>query len=130
MLLLYTFCLLGLTRFFLILCPFRYVAARLSAGMAESPAGEAKDPDYVRRVVWTIGIVSKNTPWESKCLVQAIVGKMLLRRRHIHNILFLGVAKDTEHKMIAHAWLQTGDSIVIGGHEKNKFTTVAVFEDH
>jgi hypothetical protein len=129
-LLLDSFCLLGLIRLLLILCPFRYVAAQLSSGMLEPNGDEMTELDEVRRVGWAIGVAVRYTPWESKCLVQAIVGKILLRRRHIHNILYLGVARNIDKKMIAHAWLQASDITVTGGLAENDFTVVAVFEDH
>lgn len=129
LLLLYIFILLAIVRLLLLLVPFRYVTLCLGKYMEESPCINENEDRFINRVAWAIQIVSRYTPWESKCLVQAITGKILLRHRRIHNTLYLGIAKDRENQMIAHAWLRTGNSVVTGGCSSRRFTVVAKFAD-
>lgn len=129
-LLIKTFTLLGAVRLVIIMVPFRHIAAYLGKHMEESPETQVWDRDFAREIGWAIERVSSYTPWESKCLVQAIVGKLLLRQRKLHNTLYLGVAKNKNNKMIAHAWLRCGTDVVTGacgGIED--FTVVAKFAD-
>ena len=71
--------------------------------------------------------ISRYTPWESKCLVQAIVVKVLLNRRRIKSALYLGVAKTGQGGLAAHAWLCAGGSVVTGDDCGAEFTVVAKF---
>jgi hypothetical protein len=97
--------------------------------MAESPKDDPGNRSYIWRVGWAIAVMSRYTPWESKCLVQAVTAKLLLRRYRLHNTLYLGVARDPEKKMIAHAWLRTGEWMVTGAHRSGEYTIVASFAD-
>lgn len=58
-------------------------------------------------------------PWKVKCFEEAIAAKMVLKKQKIKSTLYLGVDKDKEQKLIAHAWLKAGDFVVTGrqGHE-------------
>ncbi len=67
--------------------------------------------------------ISRNTPWESKCLVQALSCKKMLQKRGVITTLYLGVCKDYNDKeLAAHAWLKMGDFILTGrsGHKDFK----------
>jgi hypothetical protein len=66
-------------------------------------------------------------PWKSKCLTEAIATKRLLERYQIKSTLFLGVAKDENQKLIAHAWLKMGKKIIAGERGHQKFTIVEKF---
>ncbi|MEG0711156.1 MAG: lasso peptide biosynthesis B2 protein, partial [Niameybacter sp.] len=67
------------------------------------------------------------TPWESKCLVQAMVAQYLLKRRRIATTLYLGVAKGSEGELKAHAWLRCGQMIVTGDGARRDYKEVARF---
>lgn len=71
----------------------------------------------IRRVV--IGL-SRYTPWESKCMVQALACKWLLTRKGIKSTIYFGISGQKELK--AHAWLRVGEKIVTGkkGHKQFK----------
>ncbi|SDF15696.1 hypothetical protein SPACI_011840 [Sporomusa acidovorans DSM 3132] len=129
LLLLYVFFLLAIVRLLIVLVPFRYITTYLGKHMQESPYADDNENIFINQVGWAILAVSRHTPFESKCLVQAITGKILLRRRHLKNTMYLGVAKNLENQMMAHAWLRSGNVIVTGGDISNKFTVVAKFAD-
>lgn len=124
----HTYWLLGIVRLLVLIMPFRHIAPYLGKHMVESPYSGPRDYAFVRRVKWAIDIMSRHTPWESKCLVQAITGKILLRHRRLDNTLYLGVARDQDSALEAHAWLRSGSYAVTGGCGE-AFTIVAKFAD-
>lgn len=71
--------------------------------------------------------VASNTPWESKCLVRALTARRLLIEKGIPCTLYLGVGKDENGKMVAHAWLRAGEVYVTGG-DGSEYATVAKFK--
>ena len=52
---------------------------------------------------------SKISPWRNRCLVSSLAAKCMLRRRKIDSQLSLGLSKDQDGRVIAHAWLKAGD---------------------
>ena len=62
-------------------------------------------------------------PWNAKCLVQALAGKLLLRYFRLPGTIFFGVLKE-DGKLKAHAWLKAGNQIVAGKEGHRKFTVV------
>lgn len=129
LLLIYVLVIMGLLRCMILLVPFRFIATRLGRKMAESPQENPGQAKYIRRISWAIEAVAGRTPWESKCLVQAIAAKMLLRRKGLHNTLYLGVSKGEDGSLIAHAWVRAGDRYVTGGDVRMNYTVVATFAD-
>lgn len=124
------FCLTGVVRLAILLIPFRWMAPALGKHMFESPMKE----DSIKlvtaiRIGWIVETASRHTPWESKCLVQAIVGKILLRQYGIANTLYLGVQRDDGKKLVAHAWLRCGETIITGGLCLERFAVVGKFAD-
>lgn len=120
--------LLGAVRLALLTIPFRYLAKFLGRNFRESSAEESLHKAEIERMRWAIRTMSDHTPWKSKCLVQAITGKILLRQCGLDNTLYLGLAKDEADAMIAHAWLRCGQEVVTGG-SGGTYTVVAKFAD-
>lgn len=100
-----------------------------------------KNNEYkiAQKISWIINKVSKYTPWESKCLVQALTAQYLLSREHIQNTLYLGVSKENniiiknaeskhekKSKLVAHSWIRCGRYYVTGGNGSG-FAVVAKF---
>ena len=83
----------------------------------------------VKRIVWAVNEASKYTPWESKCLVKAITAQRMLKGYKIYSTIYLGINKDGENNMEAHAWLRCGSMYVTGGYEKEGFKEVAKFSN-
>lgn len=65
----------------------------------------------------TSQLVSKYVPWESKCLIEAIMVKTLLKYYKIPYIIHIGVKKtdQVDKPLLAHAWVKVRDNIVVGG---------------
>ncbi|MFC0216453.1 lasso peptide biosynthesis B2 protein [Paenibacillus chartarius] len=119
---------LGWARLQLAITPFAKLAPMLGSGMEET--AEEANPEHLAALVHvnnTIEAMSRHTPWESKCFVQAIAGMNMLARRRIDCTLYLGTARDERGKMIAHAWLRSGPYYVTGANGAEKFTVVGKF---
>jgi hypothetical protein len=108
--------------------PFSKLAPSLGTHMAETTTiDNPYHRENIRYVSDAIHIMSRYTFWESMCLVKAIAGMKMLKRRQIESTLYLGTTRDKEGKMIAHAWLRSGSYFISGAEEKDKFTVVAKF---
>jgi len=114
-------------RMMVLVLPFRRLAALLGEQNSE---GNKKHPGfdwlYVNTVSRQIKNVSHYVPWTSNCLVQAAVGKILLRKKSIESTVSFGVKKKGR-KMEAHAWLTVGLRIVLGGETADQFVEVSSF---
>ncbi len=129
-LLLEVFILLGFSRFLLLAVPFKTVAPFLGQSGIESPDFISENQLKIgKKIAWGVNLMSRHTLWESKCLGQAITAKIMLRRRKINSTIYLGVSRDEEKKMIAHAWLRCGDMILTGNRGRERFTVVGLYSD-
>ncbi|MBU0515534.1 MAG: lasso peptide biosynthesis B2 protein [Proteobacteria bacterium] len=119
---------LGTARVAISLLPFRRIAPYLGEHMAQTP--EETDPralGVIRGVAWGVATASRHLPWECKCLARAVTGKQMLRRRGVPSTLYLGLAKDETEKLEAHAWLRSGEIIITGYQEMDRYTVVSTF---
>jgi hypothetical protein len=124
--------LLGLARLALLTVPFRHLAPWLGDNLKTSAAvplvseRQARQALEIGRAVRT---AARYTPWESKCLAQAMVARLLLGLRGIPYALFLGVRKDETDPagMAAHAWVCSGPAFITGGRSFGQFTVVGTF---
>lgn len=122
------FFLTGLMRAKILKVPFNKLKEELGTYNTES-ADDVVIDDYkkakiVRDVVVTI---SKFTPWESLCLVQAMTVQRMLKKRGISTTIYLGVNKENQN-MVAHAWIRCGKMFVTGG-DGSGYATVAKFSN-
>ncbi|WP_160726049.1 lasso peptide biosynthesis B2 protein [Bacillus sp. USDA818B3_A] len=108
--------------------PFAKVAPSLGERMTETVyTQDPKQLEFLQQVSDSISVMSRHTWWESKCLVMAIAGMKMLERRKIESTLYMGMARDDEGNMIAHAWLRSGSFYVSGSTGMERFTIVAKF---
>jgi hypothetical protein len=126
MLIMETFVYLAWARF-LVWLPFARIAPSLGSSMKETPHRSNQQEAFLIKLSNALHMMSRHTLWDSKCLVRAIAAMKMLDRRHICSTLYLGTAKDTHKKMIAHAWLRSGTFYVTGAEEMRKFTVVGKF---
>lgn len=128
LLLIQAFFLTGLIRFAILFIHFNKLA-KLAGKYKEESIQYLSDIERftAKKISWGVNIVSRSTPWESKCLVKALTAQILLKQRKISSTLYLGVAKDKQNKLIAHAWLRSGIDIITGGEVRILFTEVARF---
>ena len=124
------FILSGYYRFAMIYLPFKYLKNQMGIPKTESPS-QVDDPAYVeaKRIRSIVLLACKYTPWESKCLVRALLVQHFLKRKKIATTIYLGVNKDGLNNMKAHAWIRCGEMIVTGQYEKDHFIQVATFSN-
>ena len=127
---------LGLARAAVLTLPFRGIMAALgqhptTVEMATPPTDLSRvqqdEIQQIALVTWAIRIVSRRTPWQSNCLAQALAGQIMLRRRRIVNTLYLGIMKEKDNVLTAHAWLRSHNFIVTGGGQLERYVVIARF---
>jgi hypothetical protein len=129
-LLLEALALLCWARFLVRVVPFRRIAPHLGRPMTESPAGVTEAERRVAwRIAWAVQAVVRHVPLGFVCLPQAMAAKWMLRRRRLPSTLYLGLQRQEEPKMTAHAWLRVGDRILTGRAESLDHTVIATFAE-
>ena len=68
----------------------------------------------LRRVAWGVAAAARLVPGAS-CLTQALAGQYLLARQGKASKITIGIERDSGPRLKAHAWLMSGDHIVLGG---------------
>lgn len=107
--------------------PFREWAASIGASMQESTRAVAPDR-YMHQVALAVDWVCNRVPWQSMCLVRALTAKKMLNDKGYPCTLYMGVKKDENGAMLAHAWLRCGESYITGGNG-NGYTVTGKFAD-
>ena len=72
-------------------------------------------PIDVERLSWAITVAAGHVPWRSDCLLQVMAADRWLRQHGLCADFYLGVVKDPQQGLTAHAWLRYGDLTVTGG---------------
>jgi hypothetical protein len=122
----------GLMRLALLALPFRRIAPWLGqhhANMTMTLLLTEEQENLSRRMGTVIRTLSKYTPWESKCLVQAMLARIVLGYYGIPHVIYLGVNQSgpQENPMNAHAWVSAGRCFVTGGNSFQQFGVVSSF---
>lgn len=111
-----------------LLLPFARTAPQLGLQSQETAAvTQAGDAPRIQRITRAIRVAGKLTPWKSTCMVRAVAGLRMLEKRGIDSTLYMGVAKDKQGRMIAHAWLRSGPYYVSGDDVMRGFVVVEKF---
>jgi hypothetical protein len=86
-------------------------------------------PLPVEKVTWGIELAARFVPGAT-CLIQALAAQSLLTRMGHRSQLKLGVSKKCPGREFdAHAWVQSGDCIVIGGTDLDRYTPLFAWEE-
>lgn len=117
---------LGVARLLILTVPLRWVARRLERQV--DPRPQPREASHIRDVGWAVRAAARRTPWESACLAQALAGKWMLGRRGLRGTVRLGVAKDADGRLEAHAWLCAGDIVLTGGAQMDRFKPIGDLE--
>lgn len=124
------FILSGIYRFMMLYMPFKYVKKRLGEPKKESAREEPLEVYRLAKEIRGLVLLAcKYTPWESECLIRAMLVQHFLKRKKIATTIYLGVNKDDLNNMKAHAWLRCGEMIVTGHSQKRYFIQVAHFSN-
>lgn len=99
------------TRAALLALPYRTVRDAFD----RLPVGRpAPDPIRARDAAWAVEAAGRRLLGRKPCLPQALVGQWMLRRAGVETEFKLGVARNAAG-IHAHAWLEHGGQIVVGG---------------
>ncbi|CEH33469.1 lasso peptide biosynthesis B2 protein [Romboutsia lituseburensis] len=122
------FFLTGLMRAKILKVPFNKLKKELGTYNTESADDVVLDDYKIAKIVRDVVVtISKFTPWESLCLVQAMTVQRMLKKRGISTTIYLGVNKENKN-MVAHAWIRCGQMFVTGG-DGSGYATVAKFSN-
>lgn len=122
----------GVVRASTLLLPFRWLSRYLGDHRQNRqffPQASEQQQLLGRRIGQIALLISRYTPWESKCLVQAMLAKTLLAYYGVPYVLYLG-AKLTpagEKPMTAHPWVQVGHLIITGREGHSSYAIVGSF---
>ena len=96
-----------------------YTRVRALLGSMPAPllGGEATPEN----VGWAVSAGGGAVPGDPSCLVRALVAEAMLERRGNKTALRFGV-DDAGADMEAHAWLESGGEIVVGGENREAYT--------
>jgi hypothetical protein len=83
----------------------------------------------VQDVVWAVGLVSRTVPGAT-CLTQALAAQVLLSRHGCGSRLRIGVARAAAGGLVAHAWLESGGMVVLGGPDIGSYTPLNLATAH
>jgi hypothetical protein len=72
-------------------------------------------------ISWSIDRVAAKPLFAAKCLPRALAAHHMLRRRGVLSRVCLGVRRNGE-TLEAHAWLELGQTIIVGAAEAPRFT--------
>ena len=97
------------------LLPFQKLRALVNKAGQHRVGSRNSAAAPIDRVAWTVRAVSEFVPGAT-CLTQALSGQVLLARRGYPTCLHIGVAKERQDELAAHAWLECDGRIVLGDH--------------
>ena len=114
------FVLSGVARFCVICIPMRYWSHYLGIYNQNIILSTIISSEQQKKAIYigrSIQLVSKYTPWNSNCLVQAMVAKFWCSFYRIPYILHIGFIKSAQasNGYQGHAWLKAGKVNVTGG---------------
>ena len=115
------------------LLPFRWLAPRLGSLKETSNIRSINEEQQreARQIGWAVTALARYTPWDAKCLAQAVAGKWMLQRRGMSSTLYLGVERvhSGDKWLEAHAWLRCGTDIITGEQQHERFKVLATFTE-
>jgi hypothetical protein len=83
------------------------------------------DMEILNKVKWALNNADRLALWKNRCLVKSIAGRWMLHRREIESNIFFGVRRDSNKKLVAHAWLRAGNvEVVEKGGDYLELTTI------
>lgn len=102
--------------------PFRWIPCVFRSPQSTVHSPQSGDIELIRMAIYRAGRAS---PWKNRCLVSSLAGRCMVRRRKIESQLSVGVAKHPGGKMVAHAWLKSGDVELV--ERSGEFTILYTF---
>ena len=110
-----------LVRLALTLLPFRLVHRRIAAAALRPRRSSPHDRMTPEQIARMVTAVAARVP-RASCLTQALAATMLLARHGHAATLRIGVAKNDDGSLRAHAWLESAGRTILGGSDFSEFT--------
>jgi hypothetical protein len=114
-------------RLMLWVLPFRSQRSLLARFEGPTARESENDPLLPERIAWAVQLASRYIP-RASCLTQAVAAKILLHRAGYGAELHIGVGKDDNGRFQAHAWVESGDRVLIGGCQLEQYAPLYTFE--
>jgi hypothetical protein len=110
------------------LLPFQ-ILRRFLGRLAESPTRLLRVDEFtVDEVVRAVEVASRHLPGTKTCLAQALAAQVLLSRREQPALVRIGVARGEGGEFEAHAWVEIGGRVVIGGRELERYVLLTALD--
>ncbi|WP_431686768.1 lasso peptide biosynthesis B2 protein [Hahella sp. NBU794] len=108
---------------------FAWVLGRASANHEALFYAPAEQQLLARRIGAVCRLVARYTPWECKCLAQAIMARTLLGFYRTPYVIHLGVLKEngSDGGLKAHAWLRVDGAIITGGADSESYVKASTY---
>lgn len=107
--------------------PFSQLSPKIGTIHFETPL--TPTPRNAWDVHELMNAVFRRLQWRDSCLIRALTAKKLLNRMGERCTLYLGVSKQGEGPLTAHAWLRCGRLYVTGGEICAKYTVTTIYGD-
>lgn len=117
--------LLGLSSLAIRLLPFRRVA-QLAGRDRGTPAAPGPE-EAVAPIRWAVSAAGRFAPWSPVCFQHGLAAHWMLRRRGLASTLYYGASSDPARGLIAHVWIKSGETPVIGCEEAGRYAVLAAF---
>lgn len=104
------------------LLPFRTLERMLAARSVGKARARGTTASSVEAVAWAVESAGRCVPQAATCLTRALAAQALLRRGGHPALIHIGAARDDGGGFSAHAWVESGGRVVIGGHELERYT--------
>lgn len=119
---------LSLFRLLIRLLPFRRFAHLAGEqGKQADPVLSESQRSRAILIGWAVAAASRHTLYPSTCLMQAMSGMRMLRRRHIPATLYFGVNSAAGSGLQAHAWLVCGTVVLTGAEGRSDYRVVSTY---
>ncbi|NTW33698.1 MAG: lasso peptide biosynthesis B2 protein, partial [Bacteroidetes bacterium] len=100
---------LFLSKGVLMLFPFRYCIKFLKP--AEKMTS-ISNTDFLIKIRQAVSRANKFAYWKNICLVKSFTARLMLQRRNIGSVMYLGLQFKNGRELIAHAWLISGECYI------------------
>jgi Transglutaminase-like superfamily len=115
---------LGGTKVGLVLLPFQTLRRFLDGFARVSTWPHKANKVTVERIMWAVKTAGWYMPRSRTCLTQALTARVLLVRRGYPAVIHIGVVSEDGKGFQAHAWVESGGEVVIGGYELERYTSL------
>jgi hypothetical protein len=116
-------------KFSLLFMPFSKISAWLGNRNPDVTDTEISSDKqvYLTEAQKALKLCDKYTPWPTECYTQALTAKILLKRRSINSVLYIGFKKGQNNNFEGHAWLVSQEYVITGHCDFTQFQVHSFF---